>query len=162
MKELMFFIALLLGGCGSRKVEKHFKSVIEDVKIEEIEQIQTKELTLNKEQYSSLVHKLNARADSIKADANGNITLYNPVIESNIEDIKDSLDASKLVEANTNKSKVEDSIKEDKEKDKNVKREQFSWWGILCFLGFILIIGYCINKWAVPWLKKKSYTNTIQ
>ncbi|MFM9400775.1 hypothetical protein ACKLNQ_02410 [Myroides odoratimimus] len=162
MRKLVFFIALLLVGCGSRKVEKHFKSVIEDVKIEEVEQMQTKELTLSKERYSSLVHKLNARADSIKADANGNITLYNPVIESNEEDIKNNLDASKLVETNIDKSKVEDSVKEDKEEGKNVKREQFAWWGFLWSLGFILVIGYCINKWAVPWLKKMFYTNTIQ
>ncbi|MDM1065781.1 hypothetical protein [Myroides odoratimimus] len=162
MRKLVFFIALLLVGCGSRKVEKHFKSVIEDVKIEEVEQMQTKELTLSKEQSSSLVHKLNARADSIKADANGNITLYNPVIESNKEDIKNNLDTSKLVEANTDKSKVEDSFKEEKEKDKNVEREQYSWWGILWPFGMVLGVGYCFNRWAVPWLKKVFYTNTIQ
>lgn len=162
MRELVFFIALLLVGCGSRKAEKHFKSVVEDVRIEEIEQMQTKELTLSKEQYSSLVHKLNVRADSIKADANGNITLYNPVIDSNKEDIKNNLDTSKLVEANTDKSKVEDSFKKEKEKDKNVEREQYSWWGILWSFGMVLGVGYCFNRWVVPWLKKVFYTNTIQ
>lgn len=148
MKYLfMLLVCFIVIGCGSRKVEKHSKSVIEDVKIEEIEQVKLKELVLSKEQYSNLFHKLNVRADSIKTDAKGNTTLYNPVIESDKEEVKSDLDTSKLVENNTNKSKVEDSFKEDNEKDKNVEREQFNWWGVLIPLGCILLVLYLVNRY---------------
>ncbi|MGG5503241.1 hypothetical protein ACPDHQ_07395 [Myroides odoratimimus] len=147
MKQMfVLLVCLIVVGCGSRKVEKHSKSVIEEVKTEEIEQIQTKELTLSKEQYSNLVHKLNVRADSIKTDAKGNTTLYNPIIESDKEEIKTDLDTSKLVDINTNKSMVEDSFKEDDEKDKNVKKEQFNWWGVFIPLGVILLVLYLVNR----------------
>lgn len=147
MKWLCIISIIFLFSCGSRKVDKHSKSVLEDVKTEEIEQVQSKELVLSKEQYSNLVHKLNVRADSIKTDNKGNSTLYNPVIESNREEVKSDLDTSKLVENNTNKSKVEDSFKEDKEKDKNVEREQFNWWGVLIPLGCILLVLYLVNRY---------------
>lgn len=147
MKWLCIISIIFLFSCGSRKVDKHFKSVLEDVKTEEIEQVQSKELVLSKEQYSKLIHKLNVRADSIKTDNKGNSTLYNPVIESNKDEVKSDLDTFKLVENNTNKSKVEDSFKEDNENDKNVEREQFNWWGALIPLGVILLVLYLVNRY---------------
>ena len=155
--SLLLLILLFTASCGSRKVNLHTSDTKTSIKSNELETVTVKELEVSKEQYSNAIHNLKVRADSITTDKQGNTKMYNPVIESNQQDIKQDIDKTKSSNTELNKNNSEDIDSQEGIKDKGVERKQYNWWyglPLLVVLGFIIYVVIIVIK--------KYYANRLK
>lgn len=143
---LLVLMTMMVFSCGSRKVQIDNKSTTEKVNSSVVDKSVIKELRLNKEEYSNLVHDLEIKADSIKRAIDGKTTLYNPYIKTKSKVEGNKKENLNSVETNKNIKTKNQVLNKEKSKLKNVEREQFNSFSLIVPILIIVFVVYIFKK----------------
>ncbi|WP_353159363.1 hypothetical protein [Myroides odoratus] len=152
MKYTYILFALLLVGCGSRKVERHSKSSLEETKTSLQEQTEIKEIQFDRKKVFEIMRELNIRNGSITFNPDGSITAKGDEIDLNSKEAGEESESGAIKEESTNLNIDQYTINKNEQNDVKIDRKQFNWWGIIIS---IVIIGFLIYIFRKP-LKKVS------
>ncbi|MGG5506713.1 MULTISPECIES: hypothetical protein [unclassified Myroides] len=137
MRYTYILFALLLVGCGSRKVD--LQKRIND--IETNLKVKIKELEVERSKMKIYESSRVFKADSI-VEKDGKRTIYNPSSEEKEKSKEESTEKEKSKEENIQENTKDKSTI----KDKTVDRKQFNWWGIIIPIAVIVFLIYIFRK----------------
>ncbi|QQU04042.1 hypothetical protein [Myroides odoratus] len=142
---LIVLLGLAAQSCGSRKVEKHSKSSLEETKTSLQEQTKVTEIQFDRKKVFEIMRELNIRNGSITFNPDGSVTAKGDEIDLKNKEAGEELESTKVKEENAQLSFDQDEKKAEEDKGKKVDREQFGWWGILFFFIIIAFLTLIIN-----------------
>ncbi|WP_060872863.1 hypothetical protein [Myroides odoratus] len=149
MRVVVVLLIALLGlaaqSCGSRKVEKHSKSSLEETSTSLQEQTKVTEIQFDRKKVFEIMRELNVRNGSITFNPDGSVTAKGDEIDLSSKDAGEELESTKIKEENAQLSFDQDEKKTEEEDGKKVDRKQFGWWGIV-ILVFIILVFSLKNK----------------
>lgn len=152
---LIIIVAVLLIGCGSRRVDKHSSSTSENVSSTEISNTQVEALQITRDKISSLTYDIEIRGDAMTTDAQGNTNITNPVITGKgTLSNQDKVDSTKT-KFDSNTYQGIDSNKKGDSQGKKVDKKQFNWW--LAMPPILVIIAI---TWIYIYIKKRKSNGT--
>lgn len=140
---LVVLLGLAVQSCGSRKVEKHSKSSLEETSTSIQEETKINEIQIDRKKVFEIMRELNIRNGSIIFNTDGSITAKGDEIDLKNKEAGEELESVGIKEESTQLNIDQNEKKSEEEDEKKVKREQFGWWGILLlifFVGFVVCI----------------------
>lgn len=154
MRYTYILFALLLVGCGSRKVERHNKSSLEETNTTIQEQTKVTEIKFDRKKVFEIMRELNIRNGSITFNTDGSITAKGDEIDLKNKEVGEESESGAIKEENTNLNIDQDTISKDDQNDVKIDRKQFNWWGIITPLGILifvvlLVIYFIRKKWKM-------------
>lgn len=147
---LIVMLGLVAQSCGSRKVEKHSKSSLEETNTSLQEQTKVTEIQFDRKKVFEIMRELNVRKGEITIQSDGTIHIKGDEIDLNSKEAGGKLESGLIKEANTSFNIGQDLIKKDDQNDVRIDRKQFNWWGVIIP---IVIFGFLIYAFRKP-LKK--------
>ena len=154
MKYTYILFALLLVGCGSRKVERHSKSSLEETKTIIHEETKVTEIQFDRKKVFEIMQELNVRKGEITIQPDGTIHIKGDEIDLNSKEAGEESESGAIKEENTNLNIAQGKINKDDLNDVKTDRKQFNWWGIIIPLGIfifvvLLVIYFIRKKWKM-------------
>lgn len=146
MKYSYILFALLLVGCGSRKVERHSKSSLEENKTIIQEETKVAEIQIDRKKGFEIMRELNIRKGEITIQPDGTIHIKGDEIDLNSKEAGEEQESQSLKEENTNLNIDQNTKKEEDENDVKINRKQFNWWGIIIPIAVISFLIYIFRK----------------
>jgi len=143
---LIVLLGLAAQSCGSRKVEKHSKSSLEETSTSLQEQTKVTEIHFDRKKVFEIMRELNIRNGFITFNPDGSITAKGDEIGLSNKEAGEELESVGVKEENAQVDLVQDEKKAEEEDGKKVERKQFSWWGIILPLTIIFGVIYLIKK----------------
>ena len=137
---LIVMLGFAAQSCGSRKVEKHSKSSLEETKTSLQEQTKVTEIQFDRKKVFEIMRELNIRNGYITFNPDGSITAKGDEIDLKNKETGEELKSTKVKEENAQLSFDQDKSKAEEEERKRVERERFGWWWIVT----IIIVLFCI------------------
>lgn len=147
--RIIVLMVVLLGltaqSCGSRKVEKHSKSSLEETKTSLQEQTKVTEIQFDRKMVFEIMRELNIRNGSITFNPDGSVTAKGDEIDLKNKEVGEELESGSIKEEGSQLIFDQEEKKEEDEDGKKVEREQFSWWGVISFIILSLIILFFLK-----------------
>lgn len=141
---LIVLLGLAAQSCGSRKVEKHSKSSLEESKTSLQEQMKITEIQFDRKKVFEIMRELNIRNGSITFNSDGSVTAKGDEIDMKNKEADQELESVGIKEENTQVDIVQDESKTEEENGKKVDRKRSRWW---LGLTFFLIAGLVWCFW---------------
>lgn len=149
---LIVLLGLAVQSCGSRKVEKHSKSSLEETSTSLQEQTKVTEILFDRKKVFEIMRELNIRNGFITFNTDGSITAKGDEIDLKNKEAGEELESAKIKEENSQLNFDQNEKKTEEEDGKKVDRKQFSWWGIILPIGILIFIVFFSKK--TPWFSK--------
>lgn len=147
---LIVLLGLAAKSCGSRKVEKHSKSSLEETKTSLQEQTKVTEIQFDRKKVFEIMSNLNIRNGSITFNPDGSITAKGDEIDLKNKEAGEELESVGVKEEDTQLDIKQEEKKAEEEDGKKVDREQFGWWGVVLFF----CVGGCLIYLAFSYFFK--------
>lgn len=146
---LLAFLLLFLSSCGTRKVDLHKTSTIEEKETHLQEQTEIKEIQWNRKKVFEIMKQLNIRGGEITIQPDGTIHAKGEEIDWHSKEAGEKIENLQQKEENKTRSLDEAIKKAKEEKNKRIERKQYNWWLGLPLLLIIvtLIILLTSKKW---------------
>lgn len=137
---LIVLLGLTVQSCGSRKVDKHSKSSLEETSTSLQEQTKATEIQFDRKKVFEIMRELNIRNGAITFNPDGSITAKGDEIGLKNKEAGEELESTKVKEENIQLNLNQDEKKAEEEDEKKVEREQFSWWGIIIIVIVVFFV----------------------
>lgn len=145
MKYLIILLSLVLLSCGSRKVERHNKSSLEESNTTIQEQTKVTEVQFDRKKLFELVRELNIRNGSITIHPDGSITAKGDEINSTAKQQQLEQEGLKAKEQITELYINQDSKSQDDENGVKIDQKQFNWFAMIVpFWPLFLLLFLCV------------------
>ncbi|WP_413513271.1 hypothetical protein [Myroides odoratus] len=151
---LVVLLGLTVQSCGSRKVERHSKSSLEESWASLQEQKTVTEIYFDRKKVFEIMRELNIRNGSITFNTDGSITAKGDEIGLSDKEAGEQIESTKVKEENSQAVFGQNEKKIEEEDGKKVERKQFSWWWIIMLLTIIFGVIYLIKKLGLVSSKK--------
>ncbi|WP_158962606.1 hypothetical protein [Myroides fluvii] len=143
---LIVMLGLVAQSCGSRKVEKHSKSSLEETSTSLQEQTKVTEIQFDRKRIFEIMRELNIRNGSITFNPDGSVTAKGDEIDLKNKEAGEELESIEVKEEDTKLDLDQKEKKTEEDNGKKVDREQFGWWGIIVPIGVIGFLIYMFRK----------------
>lgn len=141
---LIGLLGLAAQSCGSRKVEKHSKSSIDETNTSLQEQTTVAEIQWDRKKVFEIMRELNIRNGAITFNTDGSITAKGDEIGLSNKEVGEELESGAVKEKSSQLNFYQEEKKVEEEDKKKVEREQFDWWYVIILI--ILIYFSVILK----------------
>lgn len=141
---LIVLLGLAVQSCGSRKVEKHSKSSLEETNTSFQEQTKVTEIQFDRKKVFEIMRELSIRNGSITFNTDGSITAKGDEIDLKNKEAGEELESVGVKGENVQLNFEQNENKAEEEDGKKVERKTNVFlWVVYCML-FVFIL-YCIR-----------------